>query len=42
VITFGGIVECTVHADKITEPPQAKVIAERRIEAVSMFEVAKP
>lgn len=36
-----GVVECTVHADKITEPPQAKVIVERRIEAVSMFDIAK-
>lgn len=36
-----GGVECTVHADKITEPPKAKVIVERRIEAVAMFDVAK-
>lgn len=36
-----GVVECTVHADKITEPPKAKVIVERRIEAISMFDVAK-
>lgn len=36
-----GVVECTVHADNITVPPQKKVIVERKIEAVSMLEVAK-
>lgn len=36
-----GVVECTVHADNITEPPQAKVIVERKIEAVGMLDLAK-
>jgi hypothetical protein len=36
-----GVVESTVHADNITEPPQAKVIVERKIDAVGMLDVAK-
>jgi hypothetical protein len=36
-----GVVECTVHADNITEPPQKKVIVERKIEAAGMLDVAK-
>jgi hypothetical protein len=36
-----GVVECTVHADNITVPPQKKVIVKRKIEIVSVFDVAK-
>ena len=36
-----GVVECTVHADNLTEPRQAKVIVERKIESIGMFDLAK-
>jgi hypothetical protein len=36
-----GVVECTVHADNLTEPAQRKVIVERTVEAVGLFDLAK-
>lgn len=36
-----GVIECIVHADNITVPPQKKVIVERKVEAVSMLDVAR-
>jgi hypothetical protein len=36
-----GVIECTVHADNITVPPQKKVVVERKVEAVSMLDVAR-
>jgi hypothetical protein len=36
-----GVVECTVHADNLTTPQQAKVIVERKIEVVGMLDLAK-
>lgn len=36
-----GIVECTVHAENLTTPKQAKVIVSRSIEPLSMVELAE-
>ncbi|MDB5636536.1 MAG: hypothetical protein JWP51_1444 [Bradyrhizobium sp.] len=36
-----GVVECAVHADNLTEPRQAKVIVERKIESIGMFDLAE-
>ncbi|MET4384450.1 hypothetical protein ABIB73_000185 [Bradyrhizobium sp. F1.4.3] len=35
-----GVVECTVHAENLTEPAQRKIIVERTIETVSLFDLA--
>jgi len=35
-----GIVECTVHAGNLTRPERAKVVVIRRIEPITMHEVA--
>jgi hypothetical protein len=36
-----GIVECTVHAENLTKPEQAKAIVGRRIEPLSMVALAE-
>ncbi|MCC8964291.1 hypothetical protein H8A95_18685 [Bradyrhizobium sp. Pear76] len=36
-----GVVQCTVHADNLTVPAQARVIVERTIEPLGMFDLAK-
>ncbi|MCA6101604.1 PIN domain-containing protein [Bradyrhizobium australafricanum] len=36
-----GVVQCTVHADNLTVPAQAKVIVGRKIEPLGMFDLAK-
>ncbi|MDB5518384.1 MAG: hypothetical protein JWQ17_5142, partial [Tardiphaga sp.] len=36
-----GAVDCTVHADNLTEPAQARVIVERTVENVGMLDVAQ-
>lgn len=36
-----GIVECTVHAENLTRPAQAKVKVERVVESVSMLDLAE-
>jgi hypothetical protein len=36
-----GVVECAVHAENLTKPEQSKVIIERKIEAISMLDLAR-
>lgn len=36
-----GIVECTVHAENLTNPEQAQVVVSRSIEPLSMVELAE-
>lgn len=36
-----GVIECTVHADNLTEPRQEKVVVQRKIEVVGMFALAR-
>jgi hypothetical protein len=36
-----GILECTVHAENLTKPEQAKVIISRSIEPLSMIDLAE-
>ncbi|MBY3243447.1 hypothetical protein HFN72_12545 [Rhizobium laguerreae] len=35
-----GTVECTVHADNLTKPTEARLVISRTIESLSMLDVA--
>ena len=36
-----GVVECSVHADNLTTPQQLKVVVERKIEFIEMYDLAR-
>jgi hypothetical protein len=36
-----GAVECEVHAENLTKPSEARLIVERKIESISMVDLAK-
>lgn len=36
-----GVVECSVHAENLTTPQQLKVVVERKIEFIEMFDLAR-